>query len=86
MQSLAELLIGLAAGVLAKLVVPAKAQGDMAATLLLGVVGSFLGGAFARTPGSEPKLIAAALGAVAVSGVYRLTIRRAQKRTEHRAR
>ncbi len=85
MQSLAELLIGIAAGVLAKLIVPAKAPGDTAATVLLGVVGAFVGGAFARTPGSEPKIIAAVVGALAVSGLYRLSIRRAQKRAKQGA-
>jgi uncharacterized membrane protein YeaQ/YmgE (transglycosylase-associated protein family) len=80
MQSLIELLIGIVAGCLAKVVVPAKARGDFATTILLGVIGSFLIGAFARTPGSGPRAIASVAGALVLAGVFRFAVRRGQRR------
>jgi uncharacterized membrane protein YeaQ/YmgE (transglycosylase-associated protein family) len=76
MQTLVELLIGVVAGGLAKLIVPARAPGDFAATIILGVLGSFMGGAFARTPGSGPRFIASAIGALLVTGFFRFATRR----------
>ncbi|MGA7123901.1 MAG: hypothetical protein WBY94_27610 [Polyangiaceae bacterium] len=76
MRSLVELLIGIAASGLAKLLIPWKAPGELAATVLLAVVGSFMAGAFARTSANEPTFIAASIGALAVAGTFRLVLRR----------
>jgi uncharacterized membrane protein YeaQ/YmgE (transglycosylase-associated protein family) len=76
MQSLVELLIGIAAGGLAKLLIPWKGPGDLAATVLLAVIGSFMAGAFARTSANEPTFIAASIGALAVAATFRFVMRR----------
>ena len=60
MLFLAELVIGLVSGVLVKIIVPARAPGDTAATVLLAIVGSFFVGALARTAVSGPRLVASA--------------------------
>jgi len=76
MQSLVELLIGIAAGGLAKLLMPRRGPGDLAATVLLGIVGSFMAAAFARTSANESKFVAASIGALGVAGTFRFVTRR----------
>jgi uncharacterized membrane protein YeaQ/YmgE (transglycosylase-associated protein family) len=75
------LIVGLIAGSLAKLAMPGKDPGGIVVTLLLGVAGSFLA-AFAgrafhlyRSTSGGPGIIASAIGAFVLLGIYRLIIR-----------
>jgi uncharacterized membrane protein YeaQ/YmgE (transglycosylase-associated protein family) len=82
MHFLWMLIVGLVAGALAKLVMPGKDPGGIVVTLLLGVAGSFIAGLFGRavhwyTPGERgPGIIASAIGAIILLGIYRFVIGR----------
>lgn len=68
-------LIGLAIGVLAKLLMPGKDPGGWFATILLGIAGSWIGGfavSLLGVTGAVPGLIAAVLGAMLLLGIYRM--------------
>jgi uncharacterized membrane protein YeaQ/YmgE (transglycosylase-associated protein family) len=67
--------IGLAIGVVAKLLMPGKDPGGWFATILLGIAGSWIGGFVASLlglTGLVPGLIAAVLGAMLLLAAYRL--------------
>lgn len=75
------LLIGLVAGVLAKLLVPGRDPGGIVVTVLIGIAGALLAGFVARVPGSaaaDPwtSYGAAAAGAIVLLAVYRIVIAR----------
>lgn len=75
------LLIGLIAGVLAKLLVPGRDPGGIIVTILVGIAGALLAGFIARTLGVDIEGVwasygAATLGAVALLLLYRVTMRR----------
>ena len=82
------LLIGLVAGMLAKLVMPGKDPGGILVTMLLGVAGAFVAGFLGRAfgwyseVGDAPGLIAAVIGSVILLALYRLIVgmRRRSKR------
>ena len=68
-------LIGLAIGVVAKLLMPGKDPGGWFATILLGIAGSWIGGFAASLlglTGVVPGLIAAVLGAMLLLWIYRI--------------
>lgn len=67
--------IGLAIGVVAKLLMPGKDPGGWFATILLGIAGSWIGGFAASLLGLSglvPGLIAAVLGAMLLLALYRI--------------
>jgi uncharacterized membrane protein YeaQ/YmgE (transglycosylase-associated protein family) len=74
------LIIGLVAGLLARLIMPGKDSMGLLATMLLGVVGSFLGGAISwaiwgtsNAKSIQPSgLIMSIVGAIVVLLVWRL--------------
>ncbi len=74
------LLIGLVAGMLAKLVMPGKDPGGILVTMLLGVAGAFVAGFLGRAfgwyseVGDAPGLIAAVIGSVILLALYRLIV------------
>ena len=74
------LLIGLVAGMLAKLVMPGKDPGGILVTMLLGVAGAFVAGFLGRAfgwyseVGDAPGLIAAVIGSVLLLALYRLIV------------
>jgi len=73
---LAWIVFGLVAGALAKLLTPGRDPGGCILTMLLGVVGAFLGGFLGRVlgiyaPGQPAGLIMAVLGAIAILLVHR---------------
>ena len=75
------LLIGLAAGVLAKLVTPGRNAGGWLSTMLLGVAGALLAGLAGHVAGWSAaslgaELLADALGAIAILLVYRSVMHR----------
>jgi uncharacterized membrane protein YeaQ/YmgE (transglycosylase-associated protein family) len=82
MQFIWMLIVGLVAGALAKLVMPGKDPGGIVVTLLLGVAGSFIAGWLGRALGwyqageKGPGIIASAIGAIILLGIYRLVMSR----------
>ena len=74
------LLIGLVAGMLAKLVMPGKDPGGILVTMLLGVAGAFVAGFLGRAfgwyseVGDAPGLIAAVIGSEILLALYRLIV------------
>ena len=77
------ILIGLVAGVLAKLIMPGKDPGGLIVTILIGIVGAVLAGYIGRAlhyyqPGETGGWIAGTLGAIVLLVVYRLFMRSRQ--------
>ena len=75
------ILIGLVAGVLAKLIMPGRDPGGFIVTILLGIAGALLAGFVGQSSGfyanDQPAgWIAATLGAIAILIVYRVAMRR----------
>lgn len=75
------LLIGLIAGVVAKLLTPGRDPGGVIVTILIGIAGSLLAGFVARAAGFEidggwHDYVAATLGAIALLLLYRVTMSR----------
>ena len=75
------ILIGLVAGVLAKLIMPGRDPGGFIVTILLGIVGALLAGSVGQSAGfyanDQPAgWIAATLGALVILLIYRFAMRR----------
>lgn len=81
MHILWTLLVGLAVGVVAKLLMPGKDPGGIIVTMLLGVAGAFVAYFVGRAlglyqgHGQGAGVIASILGAMLILGVYRLATR-----------
>ena len=76
---LAWIIFGLVAGAIAKLLTPGRDPGGCILTMLLGVVGAFLGGFLGRlfgiyAPGEPVGLIMAVLGAIAILVIHRALV------------
>jgi uncharacterized membrane protein YeaQ/YmgE (transglycosylase-associated protein family) len=77
--------VGLIAGILAKWVMPGPDPGGIVVTVLIGIVGAFLGGwvlgllGFSGSTGSFSlgSILTATLGAIILLVIYRLLTRRA---------
>jgi uncharacterized membrane protein YeaQ/YmgE (transglycosylase-associated protein family) len=70
------ILFGLIVGALAKLLMPGKDPGGIIVTILLGIVGSVLGGYLGQAlglyaPGQPAGFIVATIGAILVLFIYR---------------
>ena len=82
---MALIVVGLIAGALAKWVMPGPDPGGIIITILIGVVGSFVGGFVVQWLFGGPKvtgisltsILVATLGAIILLVVYRLITRRA---------
>ena len=82
------IVIGLIAGAIARLVVPGRQPMSILATIVLGIVGSFVGGFLFnillfghRGRGWGPAgLIGSIIGAIIVLLIYRATLRRGRAR------
>ena len=78
-------MVGLIAGILAKWVMPGPDPGGIIVTVVIGIVGAFIGGwvlgllGFSAGTGnlSLGSILTATLGAVILLAVYRLVTRRA---------
>jgi uncharacterized membrane protein YeaQ/YmgE (transglycosylase-associated protein family) len=71
------LFIGLIVGALAKLLMPGKDPGGIFVTMLLGIAGSFVGGALGRllgfyARGQRAGFIMSTLGAILLLALYRM--------------
>jgi len=81
MHILWMLIIGLAAGALAKLIMPGKDPGGIIITMLIGVAGSFIAGFLGRAAGwyregDSAGFIASVVGALVLLAIYRLATHR----------
>ncbi|MFN8559082.1 MAG: GlsB/YeaQ/YmgE family stress response membrane protein [Dehalococcoidia bacterium] len=82
MTVLVWILLGLVAGAIAKMLMPGNDPGGIIITILLGIVGAFIGGwvwtAIAGGPGvtgfNLPSVLIAILGAIIVLAIYRLLV------------
>jgi len=79
MGILSWIVLGLIVGVLAKFVMPGKDGGGFVVTVVLGIVGAFVGGYIGSALGiggvsgfNVPSIFVATLGAVIVLLVYRM--------------
>ncbi len=78
-------MVGLIAGILAKWVMPGPDPGGMIGTILIGIVGAFMGGWILNLLGlsgsagefSLGSILTATLGALILLAIYRLLTRRA---------
>lgn len=84
MSILSWIVVGLIAGVLGKLIMPGDDPGGFIVTILLGIVGAFVGGFVVSLFGGLGVLgfniwsiLVATLGAVILLAIYRLIARRA---------
>jgi uncharacterized membrane protein YeaQ/YmgE (transglycosylase-associated protein family) len=78
------ILVGLLAGLLAKLLVPGDDPGGIIVTILIGVAGAFVGGLVVSLLGGTGvtgfnvwSILVATLGAIILLAIYRLVARRA---------
>ena len=77
-------MVGLIAGILAKWVMPGPDPGGMIVTILIGIVGAFIGGWILNLLGlsggagefSLGSILTATLGALILLAIYRLLTRR----------
>jgi uncharacterized membrane protein YeaQ/YmgE (transglycosylase-associated protein family) len=81
MNILLWIVFGLIVGAVAKLIMPGKDPGGIIVTILLGIVGSLLGGWLGQAlgfygPGEAAGFIMSVVGAIVVLLLYRLLIRR----------
>jgi uncharacterized membrane protein YeaQ/YmgE (transglycosylase-associated protein family) len=79
---LGMIIIGLIAGIIAKLIMPGRDPGGFIVTILLGIAGSWLAGVLGRSmgwyqPGEGAGLIGSVVGALIILFIYnRLVARR----------
>ena len=84
MSIIGMLVIGLIAGVVAKLLMPGKDPGGVIVTILLGLAGSVVAGFLGRSfglyePGQMGGVVASVIGAILLLGVYRIIKRGAPR-------
>ena len=75
MHVLGHMLFGLIVGIVAKLIMPGQHPGGLIATMLLGIVGAWLGGVIGRSlnlypPGHPAGFIMAVIGASILLVIY----------------
>ena len=86
MHLIGLVVVGLLAGVIAKLIVPGRDPGGVIATMLLGIAGSFIAGFLGRAiglyrdPGTGPGIIAAVIGSVLLLAIHRFATGRGLRR------
>lgn len=83
MWIIGTIIIGLLAGIVAKLLMPGRDPGGFIITTLLGIVGAVIGGFLGRSlglygPGEPAGFLMATLGAVVLLLIYRMMKRPAR--------
>lgn len=81
MEIIGTIIIGLIAGVVAKLLMPGKDPGGCIITILLGIAGAFVATYLGKflgiyEPGETAGFIGAVIGAVLILWVYRFLVKR----------
>ncbi len=81
MHLVAFLIFGLVVGALARLIVPGREPGGWLVSMLLGVLGAYVGGFIGRafgmySPGQPAGFVMALIGAIIVVAVYHAATRR----------
>ena len=81
MEIIGTLLVGLIAGVIAKLLMPGKDPGGCIITILLGIVGSFVATYLGKLlgiyePGDTAGFIGATIGAIIILWLYRIILKK----------
>ncbi len=81
MSIIGTLLIGLLAGIVAKMLMPGRDPGGFIITILLGIAGAFIATWLGQAVGwyrvgEQAGFIGAVVGAVVVLGIYRLVVGR----------
>ena len=81
MEIIGTLVIGLIAGVIAKLLMPGKDPGGFIITILLGIVGAFVATYLGKVlgiyePGDTAGFIGAIIGAMLILFLYRIIIKK----------
>ncbi|HSL89009.1 MAG TPA: GlsB/YeaQ/YmgE family stress response membrane protein [Ignavibacteriaceae bacterium] len=81
MEIIGTLIIGLIAGVVAKLLMPGKDPGGCIITMLIGIAGAFVATYLGKflgiyEPGETAGFIGAVIGAVLILWVYRILVKR----------
>jgi len=83
MGIIAWIVVGLIAGALAKLIMPGDDPGGIIVTILLGIVGAFVGGFVVNLLGGDGvtgfnlwSIVVATLGAIVLLAVYRMVAAR----------
>jgi uncharacterized membrane protein YeaQ/YmgE (transglycosylase-associated protein family) len=81
---LAWIVVGLIAGVLAKIAMPGPDPGGIVLTIVIGIVGALIGGFIVSRLGGPdmtginlPSILVATLGSIILLALYRLVTRRA---------
>lgn len=75
LHMIGHMLFGLVVGIVAKLLMPGTHRGGIIATMLLGIIGAWLGGLLGRAlgmypPGHPAGFIMAVVGAIVVLAIY----------------
>ena len=80
---MALILVGLIAGILAKIAMPGPDPGGIVMTIVIGVAGAFIGGFIVDSLGGPrvtgfnlPSILVATLGAIILLAIYRFITRR----------
>ena len=86
MAILTWILVGLIAGVLAKIAMPGPDPGGIILTIVIGIVGAFIGGFLMNQLTGRPNemefslssILVATLGSIILLAIYRLVTRKAE--------
>jgi uncharacterized membrane protein YeaQ/YmgE (transglycosylase-associated protein family) len=81
MEIIGTLIVGLIAGVIAKLLMPGKDPGGCIITILLGIVGAFVATYLGKIlgiyePGDSAGFIGATIGAIIILWLYRIILKK----------
>lgn len=81
MEIIGTIIIGLAAGVIAKLLMPGKDPGGCIITILIGIAGAFVATYLGKfigiyEPGEAAGFIGAVIGSILILWVYRILVKR----------
>lgn len=81
MEIIGTLVIGLVAGVIAKLLMPGKDPGGCIITILIGIAGAFVATYLGKflgiyEPGETAGFIGAVIGSILILWIYRILVKR----------